>query len=341
VSAGGNPMRANHALWAGIAFCAAVIVLIWATAPLLPHIDFRPDAGAGWYYWQLPEPTTWTRMTAWGGYLLHQATIWGLIAYAQHRRPPTTAGLHPVNVVALAANAAFVLLHWGQTHVTYDGLAQDVSIWTSFGSVALLLVVVLVMENRRRGLFFGRPIGWLEEPGHALRKYHGYYFAWAVIYTFWYHPMEGTVGHLAGTFYTALLMLQGSLFFTRVHTNRWWTVSLEVLVVVHGTLVALMQANGMWPMFLFGFLGVFVITQMHGLGLSRGVRWALGLAYLVAVAGVYATVRASASATEVLRIPVTDYALVFVLAGLVLGVARLGRWLRPLRDTVPKSEPAN
>ncbi|MDA3648425.1 hypothetical protein OU416_30495 [Saccharopolyspora indica] len=24
--------------------------------------------------------------------------------------------------------------------------------------------------------------------------------------------------------------------------------------------------DGMWPMFLFGFLGVFVITQVHGLG---------------------------------------------------------------------------
>ena len=36
--------------------------------------------------------------------------------------------------------------------------------------------------------------------------------------------------------------------------------------MIHGTLVAVMQGNGIWPMFLFGFAGIFVITQMHGLG---------------------------------------------------------------------------
>ena len=39
------------------------------------------------------------------------------------------------------------------------------------------------------------------------RKYHGYYFAWAIIYTFWYHPMEITGGHLLGFFYMFLLLL--------------------------------------------------------------------------------------------------------------------------------------
>ena len=34
---------------------------------------------------------------------------------------------------------------------------------------------------------------WLTE---AARRYHGYYFAWAIVYTFWYHPMEATTGHL-------------------------------------------------------------------------------------------------------------------------------------------------
>jgi hypothetical protein len=36
-----------------------------------------------------------------------------------------------------------------------------------------------------------------------------------------------------------------------------------------------MQGQGLWPMFAFGFGGVFVITQMHGLGLSRWTRFAL------------------------------------------------------------------
>ena len=335
--------RAGLALAAGIAFCFGFAALAGALAQLLPAIPFAPDTGAAHYYWQLPTPTAWTRAAAWTGYLLHQVTIWALIWYAQRSRLGYTAALHPVNVAALGANAFFVLLHLGQTHLTYDGLAQDVSIWTSFGSVALLLVIVLIMENRRRGLFFGHPVAWLNEPGRALRKYHGYYFAWAVIYTFWYHPMEGTLGHVAGTFYTALLMLQGSLFFTRVHTNRWWTVTLEVLVIVHGTLVAMMQDNGMWPMFLFGFAAIFIVTQMHGLGLPRWLRWGFALTYFGAVAATYATVRTWSALPDVLRIPITDYVLVFLIAALVwagmVGTAKLrGRDGQPA--ALPPAPPA-
>jgi hypothetical protein len=39
-----------------------------------------------------------------------------------------TAGLHPINVLALTTNALFILLHFVQTHIWYDGLAQDASI---------------------------------------------------------------------------------------------------------------------------------------------------------------------------------------------------------------------
>ncbi len=44
--------------------------------------------------------------------------------------------------------------------------------------------------------------------------------------------MEPTNGHLIGFFYMFLLMLQGSLFFTRIHVNRWWTLIQEFLVLV-------------------------------------------------------------------------------------------------------------
>ena len=39
----------------------------------------------------------------------------------------------------------------------------------------------------------------------AARRYHGYYFAWAIVYTFWYHPMEATTGHL--TDYASVFVL--------------------------------------------------------------------------------------------------------------------------------------
>ncbi|MGC7094338.1 hypothetical protein ACPZ19_06725 [Amycolatopsis lurida] len=40
-----------------------------------------------------------------------------------------------MNVIALAANLGFIALHEVQTQLFYDGLAQDVSIFSSQGSV--------------------------------------------------------------------------------------------------------------------------------------------------------------------------------------------------------------
>jgi NAD(P)-dependent dehydrogenase (short-subunit alcohol dehydrogenase family) len=109
-----------------------------------------------YYYWQLPDPSVWTRLSAWAGYALHQLSAWALIYYAQRHVRRYVNGLHPINVIALAVNLIFILLHVVQSQLFYDGLAQDVSIYSSQGSVILLLVVVLLMESRRRGLVLGR-----------------------------------------------------------------------------------------------------------------------------------------------------------------------------------------
>jgi len=317
-----EPKDNSWTLWAGVAFCLGYTALIYVLKPLMPAIDFAPDTGFAHYYWKLPDPTFWSRATAWGGYMLHQVVIWGAIYYAQTRQLKYTKGLHPINIFALSANAFFVLLHLVQTQVWYDGLAQDTHITTSQGAVIVLLVMVLIMENRRRGIAFGKKVGFLNEPGRAMRKYHGYIFAWAAIYTFWYHPMETTVGHLFGTFYTCLIMLTGSLMFTRVHTNKYWTFFLEFFVVVHGTIVALMHGNGQWGQFLFGFLALFVITQMHGLGLSRWLRWAFLVSYIGAIGVVYSGFRGWENLVEVPRVPAVEYILVFLIGGAVW----LGLW---------------
>ena len=144
---------------------------------------------------------------AWGFYLLHQVSFWALIAYAQRTagrcRPRYSHSLRSANYLALGVNGLFVVLHLVQTHLWYDGLAQDVSIWSALGSVVVMLVWVLLMENPHRGLFFRKRIGFPRRLTEAARRYHGYYFAWAIVYTFWYHPMEATSGHLIGFLYVS------------------------------------------------------------------------------------------------------------------------------------------
>jgi hypothetical protein len=317
----------STALWGGILFSFAFTALIWyAGGHWLQPGPLTPERPGFWYEWQLQEPTFWTRATAWCGYLLHQVAIWWLIWTAQKQQPGYSKGLHRFNVLALGVNAAFIALHFVQTQVWYDGLAQDVHEGTAQWSVILLLIVVLAMENKRRGLVFGVTSTWVERAGPFLRRYHGYLFSWAVIYTFWYHPMEDTWGHLFGFFYMFLLMLQGSLFFTRAHVNRKWTVVLEVTFAFHGAMVAYIAGQrGGWQMFLMGGLAMFIITQMHGLGLSRRARWLIAGGYFSGVALIYA-VRGWQYVPELAGIPLTLLGGVFVLAVLVLGGQRV---LRP------------
>ncbi len=316
-------------LWGGILFSLVFTGLIWWAGARLDAIQLLPDQGVAWYYWKLPAPTFWTRASAWGLYLAHQISMWVLIYIGQKSQLKYSTSLHKVNLWALGVNALFITLHFVQTHIWYDGLAQDVSIFSSQGSVIVLLVWVILMENPRRGIFFGKKMPISKAIIQFARKYHGYFFAWATIYTFWYHPMVSTSGHLIGFIYMFLLLLQGSLFFTRIHINKWWMVFNEFTVLIHGTLVAVMQGNGIWPMFAFGFGGIFVITQMHGLGLSRLVRGGLLAVYIGLVLFVYNG--RWAALNEIIRIPVIDYLAVLILAGLFglgLWVARLVRGQR-------------
>lgn len=303
-------------LWRGILFSILFTILIWWSGQRLADIPHFPDQGALWYFWKLPEASFWGRLTSWGFYFLHQISIWYLIFYAQKHVNQYINGIHKINLVALAVNAFFIILHLLQTQIWYDGLAQDTSILSSQGSVILMLVWILLMENKRRGMFIGKKLPIKDEIIRWARKYHGYVFAWATIYTFWYHPTESTSGHLIGFFYMFLLLLQGSLFFTKAHINRFWKVILEVIVIVHGTLVAIMQGNGIWPMFAFGFGGIFVITQMHGLGLKNWIRWTVMCVYISLTLLVYSQ-RGWNNLNEIIRIPIIEYMLVIVLAGLI------------------------
>lgn len=320
-----NKKVGTAVLWGGLLFSLLFTLLIWLAGPNLAQFVITPDQGASWYEWQLAEPTFWSRATAWGFYLAHQFILWYLIYYAQKHKLSYTSGLHRLNIIALAVNALFIGLHFIQTHIWYDGLAQYVSIWSSQWSVIVLLVWVLLMENGRRGMFFGKKLPISQEIGRAARHYHGYYFAWAVVYTFWYHPMVATPGHLIGFVYMFFLLLQGSLFFTRLHVNKWWTFFQEFMVLVHGTIVAVYQGADIWPMFFFGFFGILVITQMHGLGLKSWHKWGITAVYLGSIALVYSQ-RGLASLNEVIRIPVIDYLLVPLLALLIAGGLRLWKW---------------
>jgi hypothetical protein len=333
-----STISVNRALWFGIAVSFGFVGLIWLTGELWleppPFAERQPAAimPQMWYLWQLAEPSVWTRASAWIAYGLHQVIIWYLIWRAQTGDYKYSSNLHWFNIAALATNAIFITVHLVQTHVWYDGLAQDVPEFTSQASVVLMLVAILIMENQRRGMFFGARLPLAKDATRAIRKYHGYYFSWAILYTFWYHPMDITGGHLLGFLYMFMLMLQGSLFFTRVHVNPRWTVISEISVVAHGVMVAVL-AGQEWPRFFAGFLGMFVITQMHGLGLSKTTRWVLGLLYIGIVGTVYSQTEGLMASYQAGLIPLVEFILVVIGSVLVFILTRIF-------GTVQKKAPA-
>jgi uncharacterized membrane protein YhdT len=303
----------------GILISAVFTAVIGMTAANLSGFRIVGQTGITFYYpWQLTEPNTLARLTAWGGYLLHNLIAWAIIYFAQREKNKFSDRLRWFNWGMIATHLVFSILHIVQSQLFYDGLAQDVPEVTAQGSVALMLIIIILFETPRRGLIFGKKFNFKDGFVQIARKYHGYFFAWATIYTFWYHPTEGTWGHLMGFFYMFMLFVQSALIFNRAHMNRWWTFLLEVFVVIHGTVVAVLQGTGIWPMFAFGFGAMIVLTQMYGLGLNTWTKRGIAIGFVILVTAYYTLFGKIAELNEVIRIPFIDYFVIFLLYGVYL-----------------------
>jgi hypothetical protein len=194
----------------------------------------------------------------------------------------------------------------------------------------MMLVVILIIENPRRGLFLGlkakRPF--TVRVSGFFRRNHTYLFAWALVYTFWFHPMAVDPQLLSGFFYMFLLFTQVSLAYTQVHLLKGWIVTLESYVAIHALIVAVYNtlffgSSDMWPMFFGGFAFMFVFTQMYTFDIHKGVFGLLtgvyilflGWLYLPAPYG-YGRVLANLLRLEFLWIPIILYAVAALFAGI-------------------------
>jgi hypothetical protein len=115
--------------------------------------------------------------------------------------------------------------------------------------------------------------------------------------------------------------VQGSLMMTRMHLNRKWTFLLEILVLPHAALVAWNQVATGSPdmllrMFTFGFLAIFIVTQMHGLGLKPWLKNLFGFGFLASILLIYLFDTRFVNINEVIRIPAIEYGMIFVMYGL-------------------------
>jgi hypothetical protein len=297
----------NLFLFALVAFSLITLLQAVLSPGLVRRFYPLPvDQGATWYYWQLGTTGTAARLSYWVGYAAHQLVVFGLLFSGRGIRPGSGQASR-FNVLVLVTNLAFVLLHLAQTQIWYDGLAQDVPIWTSQGSVIGMLILILVLEMPRRGLFFGK---WKRVPKLTysfIQRWHGIYISWAIVYTFWFHPMEGNWGLLSGFIYMYLLFIQLSLYNTKLHTNPGWIVLMEAGVIIHGTLITVYKENPIWPMFLFGFFIMFSFTQVYAFKKRKTIHLAALIAYIGGAIAVYGFIRGFDHLYELTFIPVALY----------------------------------
>jgi hypothetical protein len=267
-----------------------MVILIWALGPSLSHFTDtliqRNDLS--WYYWKLPIRNFWGMNIVWAMYVANQVSIWAIIYFAQKNRygfrNTNARGIAKYTIFALLITVSFVVLHLFETQVWFDGLAQDVPIITSQGSVIVLLSIVLIIENQRRGLFLGRKAGkpFTSSVAAFFRTSHKYIFAWALIYTFWFHPLAADPQLLSGSFYMFLLFTQLMLAWTPLHLDKRWIIFLETYVAIHAVIVAawntsLFGGAEIWPMFFSGFAFMFIFTYMYAFRASKKI-YALFLA---------------------------------------------------------------
>ncbi|UCE11883.1 MAG: hypothetical protein JSW61_05530 [Candidatus Thorarchaeota archaeon] len=328
-----HSQRAYYAWIGAILFAIGFTVLISGLSPSLGRFPHLPDQGPEWYYWKLPTGIPLDQVIVWTFYLVHQFALWGAIYWAQKNLKDVivrrNSGLTRYNYAAFSINTIFIALHLVQTHIWYDGLAQTVPIWTSQGSVIVMLVFILIIEHPRRGLFLGRKIN---RPISAqvsgfFRRNHSYVFSWAVVYTFWFHPMDGDAQLLSGFFYMFLLFTQINLAYTKIHLDRRWIISLESFVAVHALVVAYFNtvvhgSPDMWPMFLSGFVFMFVFTYIYALDVKREVYAAVTILYILFITWIYLPAPFGYGRSllnlfrlEMLWIPIILYGLAIVIAG--------------------------
>lgn len=273
------------------------------------------DNGFNYYLWKFRaiDQDIVARVTGWVFFIAHFGSVGYLLN--KSKGAEKVDGYSKYNVYLLLTNAFFIVLHFVHTWIWYDALAQDTPVWSSQGSVIIMLVLILIMENRRRGLFFGKKVPLPKESTRVVMKYHGMYIALATIFTFWYHPMENTIFHVIGFLYMYLLFIQMSFARTKIHQNKYFNVTLEVMVLFHGASVAFFSGNAPWSMFLFGFAFIFFVTQIYGLGLNKKMVHVLQAVFVLIALVTYSGLfndKTFVDLNEIIRIPTIEYLLVFV-----------------------------
>lgn len=139
---------------AGLLVSVVLTLAIYLTSRTLSFDTTTSTQTQGFIYSiYLKNPTYWSRLTCWSGYILHQLYVWLIIFIVRRMSPQWSPSFRWWNWALFCGNLVFSVWHIVQTKYFYDGLAQDVSEYFALGGLVLMLTVILAFESPRRGLF--------------------------------------------------------------------------------------------------------------------------------------------------------------------------------------------
>ncbi len=226
------------------------------------------------------------------------------------------------NIMLLTFNLIMILSHIILSIKYFDMLAQDYPSYTAQATVVLMLIILLLIQNSKRGFIFGYKLK-NTRALNVLYKIHGPIFLFALVYTLWYHPFVATLGHLFGFMYMYLLFIQISFTHTKIHYDTRWVGLLEAFVLIHGFAVAyFISETNLVAMFVFGFGVMITSTIIYSFSKNKAGNIAIFVLLLVIAIVYYQTVGIS-RINEIVRIPVIEYGGALVIYWLIILVQKL------------------
>jgi hypothetical protein len=247
------------------------------------------------YAYRLREPSLLHYVLPWLLYFLHQGLHLRILYKAFKEQPAYSSEWRWFNWAQLKLHGVFLCLKYLQTWTTYDGMAAHLPLAWGVATVASFLFVVYTMHVPTRGIIFGYGTHIKAANGAALflRKYHAFFFSFAILNDFWYHPFESTAGHMLGILNDILMLWQSIFIYTHSHRNTYWMLILEIIVLPHSGLIAIdrgwWSGNGSAGAFSFGYFIFLLLNQMHGpkMNLSKLQKFFLFLVFLLGLCLTY------------------------------------------------------
>ncbi len=306
-------MRKEYKIFMWALFLALFISLLPIIfEPFVSDQVLATKSGPFDYFWQLKERNPLIMLMVWFWFIIH--FIGNAIIFSLRRKDKTIrkGEFSKYNIYLLIFNASLIIIHIIHSIIFYDMFAQDFPSYTSQISVIIMLVMLLLIQNTKRGFIFGIKLR-NQRALNLLYKIHGPIFLIALTYTLWFHPFINTIGHIVGFFYMYLLFIQVSYTGTKIHYNTKWVAFLESFVLFHGTSVAIFNQNSsLWSMFFFGFLFIFIGSQMYSFTRNTTFIITASIMFIILTVTYYFSTNII-NINEIIKIPIIEYGLALLI----------------------------